>query len=126
MDINNTSIPESDNDEGLIKNGRNALIVRCQRCQSSIIRPGKAVYVLKQHFLPYMKPKTDSNDPAGGEVIPKFWQVDDIYEFENVGFSNTVGSTKYLTCADCEIGPIGIHDTSSKISYVALDRVKYQ
>lgn len=43
--------------------------------------------------------------------------------FYNVGFSNTVGSTKYLTCADCETGPIGYYDIPSKISYVALSRV---
>lgn len=59
------------------------------------------------------------------ESVKDFWQVDDIYHFYNVGFSNTVGDTKYLTCADCDAGPIGYHDIPSKISYVALSRVKH-
>jgi hypothetical protein len=48
-----------------------------------------------------------------------------MYEFDNLGFSNTVGSVKYLTCADCEIGPIGWHSLDTKKSYVAVGRVKH-
>lgn len=59
------------------------------------------------------------------ENLSRFWVVDDIYTFENVGFSHTVGNNKYLTCADCEAGPIGYHDISSKISYVSFSRVEY-
>ena len=49
-----------------------------------------------------------------------------MFDFDNVGFSNTVGQTKFLTCADCEIGPIGWHSLETKKSYVALKRVKHQ
>ena len=31
--------------------------------------------------------------------------------------------TKYLSCADCDLGPIGYHDLNTKFSYVALSRV---
>lgn len=31
--------------------------------------------------------------------------------FENVGFSKSLGSIKFLTCADCDCGPLGWHDT---------------
>lgn len=59
------------------------------------------------------------------EQLTHFWQVKDMYTFENIGFSNTVGNIKYLACADCEVGPIGYFDTDSKISFVALARVKH-
>lgn len=59
------------------------------------------------------------------ESLSLFWLVADMLTFENVGFSNTVGNTKYLTCADCEAGPIGYHDLVSKNSYVALSRVEH-
>ena len=47
--------------------------------------------------------------------------------FENVSFSNTVGtSTKYLTCANCEIGPLGIHDLENPKEFlIAARRVNY-
>ena len=44
-------------------------------------------------------------------------------KFDNLGFTNTVGMTKYLSCADCDLGPIGYHDLNTKFSYVALSRV---
>lgn len=59
------------------------------------------------------------------EELSLFWLVAEMLTFENVGFSNTVGNNKYLTCADCEAGPIGYHDIPSKKSYVALSRVKH-
>lgn len=62
-----------------------------------------------------MNPETES--------VSLFWAVKDMFTFQNVGFSNTVGNNKYLTCADCEAGPIGYHDIPTKISYVALSRV---
>ena len=61
------------------------------------------------------------------EMLSQFWLVKDMYHFENVGFSKTVGSSlKYLLCADCEVGPIGWHDLKNgQEFYVAASRVKY-
>lgn len=71
-----------------------------------------------------MKQTGGTNHPET-EELSLFWMVTDMLMFENVGFSNTVGNNKYLTCADCEAGPIGYYDLSSKKSYVALSRVKH-
>jgi hypothetical protein len=49
-----------------------------------------------------------------------------MFDFDNLGFSKTVGDIKYLICADCEIGPIGWHSIESKKSYVAISRVKHE
>lgn len=50
-----------------------------------------------------------------------------MYTFENVGFSKTVNTTKYLVCADCEIGPIGFVNLEDRNKhYIALSRVKHQ
>ncbi|KAL4235332.1 Lysine-specific demethylase 5B [Mactra antiquata] len=76
-------------------------------------------------FLPHMKKKSESQAPDDGETLEDFWVVDDMFTFENVGFSNTVNGIKYLICADCEIGPVGFHDTSDlKAFYIAQSRVK--
>lgn len=73
-----------------------------------------------------MKKKSEQSNPTDGETLQDFWMVDDMFTFENVGFSNTVNSIKYLICADCEIGPVGYHDVSNKKEfYIAHERVKY-
>ena len=68
-----------------------------------------------------------SADKPKGESLQDHWMVRDMYTFENVGFSKTVSSIKYLACADCEIGPIGWHDTRDKTRfYISLNRVQHQ
>lgn len=52
--------------------------------------------------------------------------IDDMFTFENIGFSNTVGDYKYLICADCEMGPVGYHELSTKKNFIALTRVKHE
>jgi len=80
-------------------------------------------------FLPSMRSKTTSSSTTAGddgETLTDFWLVDNMYTFENVGFSNTIGTIKYLICADCEIGPIGWHDIQDKAAFfVALERVEH-
>ena len=49
-----------------------------------------------------------------------------MFDFDNVGFSKTVDDCKFLTCADCEIGPIGYQDLKTSKCYVALCRVKHE
>jgi hypothetical protein len=60
------------------------------------------------------------------ENFNEYWVVEDMFTFENIGFSNTVGEYKYLICADCEMGPIGYHEMSTKKNYIALKRVKHE
>ena len=74
-----------------------------------------------------MKMKSELQKPSDGETLRNHWLVDNMFTFENVGFSNTVGGIKYLICADCEIGPVGWHSIEAKDEfYVALDRVSHE
>ena len=53
--------------------------------------------------------------------------VNDIYAFMNVGFTNSTSGYRYLCCADCEIGPIGLHQQDRPDAiYVAKKRVTNQ
>lgn len=49
-------------------------------------------------------------------------------DFENIGFSKTVGTIKYLSCADCDLGPIGYHDTiqAPKEYVISIQRARYR
>ncbi|KYM87381.1 Guanine nucleotide exchange factor MSS4 like protein [Atta colombica] len=82
-------------------------------------------YLIGPFALPYIHSKAE--DKANqSETISAYWLIEDMYTFENIGVSHTVGNVKYLACADCERGPVGWHDLSTKKSYVASCRVKYE
>ena len=49
------------------------------------------------------------------ETVKGFYRVGDMFDFDNLGFTNTVNTIKYLSCADCDVGPIGYHDLTTKI-----------
>lgn len=108
-----------------VEDGKNRHLVKCQRCPSKILNPGMGVYKQVEFPLPHMKQNTDKSDITSveEEVIKDYWVVEDMYSFENVGFSNSVAGVKYLSCADCEVGPIGWFDIAARTSYVALSRV---
>jgi hypothetical protein len=75
--------------------------------------------------LPKMSQKKDRiNDGIEVDLVSSWFLVEDIMMFENIGVSNAVNQTKYLICADCEMGPLGWTDISNKKCYVALSRVR--
>ncbi|KAK2725146.1 hypothetical protein QYM36_001557 [Artemia franciscana] len=100
-----------------------AKAIFCQKCPSKILAEGFGQHHIQEVSLPKLTLKKDTNE-VETEDVSEFVAVKNIYDFENVGFSNTVESKKYLICADCESGPIGWHCTETKISYIALSRVK--
>ncbi|KAJ1968882.1 hypothetical protein IWQ62_000970 [Dispira parvispora] len=61
-----------------------------------------------------------------------FWKVTNMLDFENLGFLKTVAETgvKYLSCPDCDLAPLGFHNTHSQLPqptyFLAADRVRYQ
>jgi len=119
--------------DDLNQNSKNSKSVVCQFCDSKVLTPDVATLKqLKDHFLPAMRQKRSFATNGGtegpeGDHLDKFWMVEDMYHFENVGFSKAVNNVKYLICADCEMGPIGFHDPSSpKEFYVALSRVDHK
>lgn len=80
-----------------------------------------------QFKLPLMHQKqTKTADELESEEYKEFWIIDDMFTFENIGFSHQVGNYKYLICADCEMGPVGYHDIETKKCYIALKRVKHE
>ncbi|CRL01102.1 CLUMA_CG014199, isoform A [Clunio marinus] len=114
------------NDE-ITESQQNANKIRCQFCNSLILTPNNAKFIEKEFSLPLMHQKHSRNlDELETEVFKDFWVVDDMFTFENIGFSNTVGDYKYLICADCDMGPVGYHILSTKKNYIALVRVKHE
>lgn len=110
---------------------KNKKKIKCLRCDSFILQPDSCVFTKLETSMsiPSMKQKKDlANSSAGisSDLLNDFWLVNEMYTFENVGFTNTVENKKYLICADCEIGPIGVQNIENpNLFYVSLDRVKH-
>lgn len=76
--------------------------------------------------LPLMSEKYKIGTKPSVEETSDQWLVEDMFDFENVGFSKNVDDLKYLICADCERGPIGWHVIAEANKfYVSCSRVKY-
>ena len=117
--------------DGLLSNGdgktKNSKQLICQYCPSKILPPQTGSYEDATTFeLQAVKKNADGIIQISKEKLSQFYRVEDMYDFDNVGFSKTVDNVKYLICADCEAGPIGYHDITTKKCYVALSRVKHQ
>ena len=108
-------------------NTKNIKQLICQYCPSKILPPNMGSYEDEKEFeLQIVKKSDDGVIHIAKEKLSQFYRVEDMFDFDNVGFSKTVDEVKYLICADCEAGPIGFHDLSTKKSYVALSRMKQQ
>ena len=107
----------------------NSLWVVCQVCKSKILQPNVGVFVEREAELPPLLKKESLNATTQEipvERVKEFWKIKDMFHFENIGVSKTIGTTKYLLCADCEIGPVGYHViTNPHAFFLAVNRVVY-
>ena len=99
----------------------------CPYCPSKILPPNMGSYEDSNVYeLQIVKKNDDGVVHIAKEKLAQFYRVEDMFDFDNVGFSKTVDNMKYLICADCDAGPIGYHDLNTKKCYVALSRIKHQ
>ncbi|CAG4939632.1 unnamed protein product [Colias eurytheme] len=110
----------------LVEDGTNKLLVRCKFCGSKILDRKSGKYMKQEKDLPLMEQDKNSDGQVQSEKINEFYFVENMYTFENIGFTHTVDNYKYLSCADCDAGPVGFYDMNTKHSYVALSRVKHE
>eukprot|EP01092_Planopodium_desertum_P002702 TRINITY_DN141899_c0_g1_i1.p1 TRINITY_DN141899_c0_g1~~TRINITY_DN141899_c0_g1_i1.p1 ORF type:complete len:142 (-),score=13.38 TRINITY_DN141899_c0_g1_i1:65-490(-) len=100
----------------------NATSIFCRYCKSKILPPSKGVLTEKEIWLQPDKTKK----PEEGEKRRWFWAVKDKFDFYNIAFSKDVSpELKYLTCADCERGLVGVHYLKDGTSYVCVSTVRY-
>jgi len=105
----------------LVEDGKNTKQIVCIRCKSKILPPKMGSYEESEFELESMTKELVGQK----ETLTQFFRVDDMFDFDNLGFTNTVQNIKFLSCADCDVGPLGYHDLNTRKSYVALARVAY-
>ncbi|RUS28661.1 rab interactin-like proteing factor [Jimgerdemannia flammicorona] len=112
--------------EGLAKNAYDIFCPR-EGCRSIVLKKGAATWMERDSLklaLPTDPPSTTTDGPP----TQPYWVLTNMMDFENIGFSHTVDTTKYLSCADCDIGPLGYHDLGApeKEYLIAVERVRYR
>ncbi|OXA61795.1 Guanine nucleotide exchange factor MSS4 [Folsomia candida] len=107
-----------------VLDGKNMWALNCIFCPSKIMPAKVASYHVEERALPKMKQKKALSEGLEVEPLSRWFMVSDVMMFDNIGVSNAVGDIKYLTCADCEMGPVGWTDLSNKKCYIALARVR--
>ena len=111
----------------LSQDSKNMKQLICLHCPSKILPPNMGFYEdSKEYELQIVKKDAEGAVCITKEKIFQFYRVEDMFDFDNVGFSKTVDNKKYLICADCDAGPIGYHDLDTKKCYVALSRINHQ
>ena len=91
--------------------GKNKCQIVCVRCQSKILPPNTGTFEEIECELDCI----EKDKQGQKEIVREFFRVDDMFDFDNLGFTNTVENRKYLSCADCDLGPLGYHDLTTKI-----------
>ncbi|GAA5909958.1 hypothetical protein JCM6882_008412 [Rhodosporidiobolus microsporus] len=117
--------------------GLNTADLYCPRpeCRCLLLRrgTGKLVRSHPSDFdLPALPRPLGASAPAPSSYSSAYWTVPSPLSFENIGFSRNAlppsasssspaptaaaggGTIKYLTCADCDHGPLGWHDTEGR------------
>jgi len=107
-------------DPNLLENGKNAKKIICVACGIDVLLPAHGTYTQQQISLP-------TGNQGTQEALNDFWLVNDIFDFQNVGFLRTVQNAKYLTCGGCERGVLGVQllDNNNKI-FLCHNRVSYK
>ncbi|KRX34818.1 RNA polymerase II-associated protein 3, partial [Trichinella murrelli] len=85
-------------------NNGKKLSLSCPKCSCIILRENHGEQVTVEKELPELSLKADGT--VDMKTFTEFVRVDDIYDFENIGFSRDSNGVQYLLCAACEIGPL--------------------
>ncbi|KAL7747301.1 hypothetical protein RI367_007355 [Sorochytrium milnesiophthora] len=112
-----------------------ALLCPVDRCRCVLLRAGKATVVRRPDIrLPDFAVNTDASPestPHRQQESDLYFSVADMWTFENIGFSKDVQGRKYLACADCDAGPVGVHVVDpptgrEKEFLIKVERTRYQ
>ncbi|KAJ3053084.1 hypothetical protein HK097_005118 [Rhizophlyctis rosea] len=118
-------------------NNAHALYCPNPDCSCIVIKAGVAVKTPTDVSItlpPYITSPTSPSAAAAGSLHPPFyWKLTDMMQFENIGFTKPVEHStpttsisssnltlnnsdapqqfqfRYLSCADCDVGPLGYH-----------------
>ncbi|GAA5900121.1 uncharacterized protein JCM6883_006094 [Sporobolomyces salmoneus] len=123
----------------LVEDGKNRFDLYCPRaeCRCLLVKRGTAKWVVKgthdnELELPPLPRRIDAPSPSSSSSSSShlgYWTLSSPLAFENIGFTRSLPSSssssqpstspsaaqiKYLTCADCDFGPLGWHDTEGR------------
>lgn len=123
------AIPEPENIATCAKNGPEII---CNKCDTIVFKKNVAN---PTETTSEILPDIGSKSVSPGKKVEYYWSVTHMLDFENIGFTKPTAYKKdgeimtnirYLTCAGCDIGPIGYEAFGGVKFYIAADRVRYK
>jgi len=106
----------------------------CAHCPCKILLAGVATRATTEISLHPIFRVGEAQEASVVETLSDYWLVDDQMKFENIGVTRevpggaqatTARPFKYLICADCDRGPVGITYLDNPTHfYIARARVK--
>ncbi|CAJ0937188.1 unnamed protein product, partial [Mesorhabditis belari] len=138
LKANIRQIPDIDGEEGdqLIKiqdlyrqiasNGdKNDISIQCEYCSCVIALANVASWSDESHELPLACQRRQNQNTGGvdKELLCEWWILANMMDFENVGFTHSVDGVKFLTCAECDFGPIGFVNKETGLHLIAPSRM---
>ncbi|KAI9276224.1 Mss4-like protein [Sporodiniella umbellata] len=99
-----------------------------QGCSCFILRKNSGTLVERDGKNLLLPEGALNEDVEEQGVETHYWSVDNVMGFENLGFSKTVNAIKYLSCADCDLGPLGYHVINQKPEeyLLSIKRARYR
>lgn len=134
--------------EYLNQNEKNSREIQCQYCGSCVMKPDTAT-LERMHFTTHPIQRAGQEGAVGSGPqdlgVQQTWLITNRMDFWNVGVTKAVGGSiavtppaesgvapdadpnyRYLTCADCDAGPIGVAILNHDKFYVLCGRVVYK
>ncbi|ORX58344.1 Mss4-like protein [Piromyces finnis] len=107
------------------ENNTNSRNIYCPVCDCIVLRKNAVTANETKDEFSTTIPLPGSNNKVNfSEETPFFWEAKNQFTFENVGVSKSTNDGKrYLSCADCDFGPIGKIENTKYL--IAADRVRY-
>ncbi|CEP01268.1 Mss4-like protein [Plasmodiophora brassicae] len=104
---------------------RNPFRLSCRHCQCSIVPPGAATRSCRKITAHVPVVDDDQGARVIAEELDEHWLIAQQFDFDNVGVSRPIEASgfRYLICAECDRGPIGIKYENESHFYVFHARI---
>ncbi|KAG4098453.1 Mss4-like protein [Neocallimastix lanati (nom. inval.)] len=108
------------------ESNKNSKNIYCPVCNCIVLLKNMVIANESKDEFTFSVPLPGNNDKMNfSEESPFFWEAANQFTFENVGVSKISGDGKrYLSCANCDFGPIGKIENQTKY-LISADRVRY-
>jgi len=102
------------------EDNQNSKLIICRVCSTKILKPTFGTLVTQEMPL--------AVDAQQTEDVKYWWHIQDMFHFENIGFTrvaSAAATVKFLCCANCERGILGVQFLDTEKILLCHHRISY-